>query len=127
MLADYTPIPTLAVADLGRARAFYEGVLRLTPDDNVGEGVMYAAGASRFLVYPSSFAGTNKATYLAFQVPAEAFDAEVSALRDEGVEFLTFELPEGTWEDGVASFEGHGKAAWFEDPDGNILNLEYLN
>ena len=126
MLADYTPIPTLAVADLERARAFYEGVLHLTPQGDVPEGVMYSAGSSAFLVYSSTFAGTNKATAMAFQVPAAVFDAEAAALRAAGVTFLTFDLPGGTWEDGVASFDGQGKAAWFEDPDGNILNIEYM-
>lgn len=126
MLADYTPTPTLAVTDLERARAFYEGVLQLTPQDDVPEGVLYPAGASAFLVYPSTFAGTNKATAMAFQVPRSEFDAEVAALRAQGVTFLTFDLPDGTWEDGVASLGDQGKAAWFEDPDGNILNIEYM-
>lgn len=126
MLADYTPIPTLAVADLARARAFYEGVLRMTPRDDVPEGVLYAAGAGSFLVYPSRFAGTNKATSMSFQVPPERFDAEVAALRAEGVSFLTFDLPDGSWDAGVATFGEQGKAVWFEDPDGNILNLEFM-
>lgn len=125
MLADYAPVPTLAVADLDRARAFYEGVLKFAPQGDVPEGVMYAAGSGTFFVYPSSFAGTNKATAMSFQVPADAFDAEVSALRESGVTFLTFDLPEGgTWEDGVASFAGQGRGVWFEDPDGNILNMD---
>lgn len=127
MLADYTAIPTLAVADIAKARSFYEGVLGLFPDSEVAEGLAYSTGSGRFLVYPSSFAGTNKATYMSFQVPAEAFDAEISALREEGVEFLTFDLPSGSWDDGVASFEGYGKSAWFEDPDGNILNIEHMS
>ena len=123
MLADYTPFPTLAVADLERARGFYEGVLHLTPGDDMPEGVLYPAGSGSFFVYPSHFAGTNKATAMTFQVPPEAFDAEVAALRAQGVTFLTFDLPGGSWEDGVASFEGQGKGAWFTDPDGNILNI----
>ncbi|MBB1516017.1 VOC family protein [Tessaracoccus sp. MC1679] len=121
-----TPIPTLAVSDLEQARAFYEGVLQLTPQDDVPEGALYTAGASAFLVYPSTFAGTNKATYMSFQVPSSAFDAEVAALRAQGVTFLTFDLPDGTWEDGVASLGDQGKAVWFEDPDGNFLNIEYM-
>lgn len=46
MLSDHTPTPTLAVADLDRAKAFYEGVLGLTPRPDQGpEGVFYGAGA----------------------------------------------------------------------------------
>lgn len=127
MLADHAPIPTLAVADLDRARAFYEGVLHLAPKgEALEEGVFYGAGTGALFVYRSSFAGTNKATAVSFQVPPEAFDAEVAALRADGVTFLTFDMPGGTWEDGVALIEGQGKAVWFEDPDGNILNIDAM-
>lgn len=123
MLHEYVPIPTLAVADLARARAYYEGVLGFAPGPDTAGGVMYAAGGSSFLVYPSSYAGTNKATAMSFQVPADAFDAEVAALRAKGVEFQTFDAEGLTWDDGVATFDGT-RSAWFEDPDGNILNVE---
>lgn len=123
MLHEYVPIPTLAVADLARARAYYEGVLGFAPGPDTAGGVMYAAGGSSFLVYPSSYAGTNKATAMSFQVPTDAFDAEVAALRAKGVEFQTFDAEGLTWDDGVATFDGT-RSAWFEDPDGNILNVE---
>lgn len=122
MLADIDPVPTLAVADLDRARRFYEGVLGFRPEGDVAEGVVYRAGSGRILVYPSSFAGTNKATAVSFQVPARSFDDEVAELRGK-VTFTTFEMDGIAWDDGVASF-GDGRAVWFEDPDGNILNLE---
>lgn len=124
MLGDHDTIATLAVKDLQAARDFYEGVLGLAPRGDAPEGVLYAAGSSAFLVYPSSFAGTNRATAMSFQVAASAFDAEVAALRDKGVAFQTFEAPGITWDDGVASFGGQFRGVWFEDPDGNILNVE---
>jgi catechol 2,3-dioxygenase-like lactoylglutathione lyase family enzyme len=124
MLGDHDAIPTLAVTDLQRARAFYEGVLGFTPRGEVPEGVLYTAGSGAFLVYPSSFAGTNKATAMSFQVPAAEFDAEASALREKGVSFQTFEAEGLEWQDGVASMGDAFRSAWFEDPDGNILNVE---
>lgn len=123
MLSEYVPIPTLGVADLGRAREFYETVLGFAPRSDVGDGVVYAAGGGVFLVYPSGFAGTNKATAMSFQVPEAAFDAEVAALRAKGIAFQTFEMEGITWDDGVATW-GDSRAAWFTDPDGNILNVE---
>lgn len=123
MLADYVPIPTLAVSDLERAREFYEGVLGFAAQGDVPEGVVYTAGAASFLVYPSAYAGTNKATAMSFQVPAEAFDGEVATLRERGVTFQTFEMEGITWDDGVATW-GPGHSVWFEDPDGNIINVE---
>jgi catechol 2,3-dioxygenase-like lactoylglutathione lyase family enzyme len=124
MLGDHDTIATLAVKDLQVARDFYERVLGFTARGDVPEGVLYASGSGAFLVYPSSYAGTNKATAMSFQVPKDGFDAEIEALRDQGVEFQTFDAPGISWDNGVASFGDDFRGAWFEDPDGNILNVE---
>ena len=60
---------------------------------------------------------------MSLQVPADAFDAEVDALRDK-VSFQTFEMDGVTWDDGVAHFGDTMRSVWFSDPDGNILNVE---
>ncbi len=125
MLGDYTPAATIAVTDLSRAREFYESVLGFRPSsrEDVPDAVaLYECGDGVVLVYPSAYAGTNKATAIMFQVPDDAFDAEVAALRAQGLVFQTFEMEEATWEDGVASWAGQ-RSVWFEDPDGNILNV----
>lgn len=122
MLSAYTPATTLATADPGRSRAFYEGVLGFEPVEETDEGVFYESGDSAFFVYQSGFAGTNRATSMSFQVPNDEFDAEIQALRDAGVSFDTFEMDEIEWQDGVAIREGM-RSAWFSDPDGNILNI----
>jgi catechol 2,3-dioxygenase-like lactoylglutathione lyase family enzyme len=123
MLTEYVPIPTLGVSDLSRAREFYETVLGFAPGADTADGVVYASGTGGFLVYPSGFAGTNKATAMSFQVPEGTFDAEIVALRAKGIEFQTFEAEGLTWDDGVAQW-GESRAVWFADPDGNILNVE---
>ncbi|MEZ5116468.1 MAG: VOC family protein [Candidatus Nanopelagicales bacterium] len=123
MLSDFTPFTTVPTADLGRARAFYEDILGFAAgDEEMGGGVRYAAGSGGLLLYPSQFAGTNQATAMAFRVDVDEFDAEVARLRNNGVTFDTFEWDQVDWVDGVATMEG-GKAAWFRDPDGNIINL----
>lgn len=124
MLSDHASMPVLAVTDMERARAFYEGTLGFTSAGEVPDGVVYSTSNGGFLVYPSAYAGTNKATAISFQLPTDAFDAEVAALRGAGIEFQTFDLPgEVTWADGVLS-DGNMRAAWFADPDGNVLNVE---
>ena len=80
-----------------------------------------------FLVYPSAYAGTNKATAMSFQVPADKFDDEVAALRERDITFQTFDAEGITWDDGVASAGDVFRSVWFEDPDGNILNVETDN
>jgi catechol 2,3-dioxygenase-like lactoylglutathione lyase family enzyme len=123
VLSDHTPVPTLAVTDLQRARDFYERTLGFAPEDGPPEGAMYKAGGGAFFVYPSAYAGTNKATAMSFGVPADAFDDEVAHLRRHGITFQTFDLPGTQWQDGVAHM-GPSRSVWFADPDGNILNVE---
>jgi catechol 2,3-dioxygenase-like lactoylglutathione lyase family enzyme len=124
MLSDFPPVPTIAVSDLERARTFYEGTLGFGSEGDAPDGVMYRAGSGRFMVYPSSYAGTNKATAMSFTVPADRFDAEVAALREKGIEFQTFDMEGLEWSDGVATMGGSMRSVWFADPDGNILNVE---
>ena len=130
MLSDHPAMPCLAVRDLGRARQFYEQTLGFRKAELPGftdaeemTGIVYATKQGGLLVYPSSYAGTNQATAVTFQVADEAFDAEVAALRSGGIEFQTFELPSGSWSDGVLT-DGPMRSVWFADPDGNILNVE---
>lgn len=123
MLSDHPAVPVLAVTDLARARRFYEDTLGLSPTSEMGGGVMYRAGGVDVMVYPSSFAGTNKATAVSFAVPPAAFDGEIATLRERGVTFETYDMDGVTWDDGIAEIDGI-RTAWFTDPDGNILNIE---
>jgi catechol 2,3-dioxygenase-like lactoylglutathione lyase family enzyme len=122
MLSDYRATPVLAVSDLARARRFYEVTLGLRPQEAM-EGVMYEAADGHLFVYPSAYAGTNRATAVSFTLPPDAFGREVEELRRRGVDFQTFQAEGATWHDGVADF-GAFRAVWFEDPDGNVLNVE---
>lgn len=122
MLSDFTAVPTLATADLDRAKAFYEETLGFaTGESQMGQELLYKSGDSAFLVYLSQFAGTNKATSMMFMVDT-GFDDEVARLRAAGVTFDTFEMEGLTWDDGVAVMGG-AKSVWFHDPDGNIINV----
>jgi hypothetical protein len=46
--------------------------------------------------------------------------AAVEDLRSRGVQFEDYDLPEFKTEGGIAT-SGDFQAAWFRDPDGNIL------
>jgi catechol 2,3-dioxygenase-like lactoylglutathione lyase family enzyme len=112
---------TLAVSDLQRARDFYENTLGLARVQEQPGGILYKSGNSVVLVYPSEYAGTNKATAAAWAV-GDDFDAIVEELRSKGVSFEHYELPDTTRE-GDVHIADDFKAVWFKDPDGNILNL----
>jgi hypothetical protein len=40
-----------------------------------------------------------------------------------GVEFEEYDTPETRTEDGIAQMSGGGEAAWFKDPEGNLLSV----
>jgi catechol 2,3-dioxygenase-like lactoylglutathione lyase family enzyme len=122
-LSHHTPVATLPTKDLPKARSFYEDTLGLTVGRESGPGVSYQCSGGIVFLYESEYAGTNKATAVSFDVPMSAFDDEISALREKGVSFVTFEAEGLDWNDGVASMGEQMKSVWFTDPDGNIINV----
>jgi catechol 2,3-dioxygenase-like lactoylglutathione lyase family enzyme len=122
MLGSKDAAATLAVSDLERARDFYENTLGLAPMQDLGGAILYKSGNSVVLVYPSEYAGTNKATAASWAV-GDDFDAIVEDLRTKGATFEHYDdLPETT-RDGDVHTMGEFKGVWLKDPDGNILNL----
>jgi catechol 2,3-dioxygenase-like lactoylglutathione lyase family enzyme len=125
MLGDKPAAATLAVKDMDTARDFYENTLGLTEMEGGSDdpdAVMYRSGPSVVLVYKSSYAGTNQATAASWAV-GDDFDAIVEGLRGKGVTFEHYDDLPGTTREGDVHMLGDFKAAWFKDPDGNILNL----
>jgi catechol 2,3-dioxygenase-like lactoylglutathione lyase family enzyme len=125
MLGDKNVTATLAVKDLAAARSFYENTLGLTQIEGGPEdpsAVVYRSGDSAVLVYESRYAGTNQATGASWAA-GDDFDEIVRALREKGVTFERYDDLPGTTRDGDVHVMGDLRAAWFKDPDGNILNL----
>jgi catechol 2,3-dioxygenase-like lactoylglutathione lyase family enzyme len=120
MLGSKETAATLPVKDLERARDFYENTLGLTPAMENPGAVVYRSGNSMVLVYPSEYAGTNKATAASWAA-GDDFEAVVESLRAKGVTFEHYDdLPDTTREGDVHVSEGF-RGVWFKDPDGNIL------
>jgi nitroimidazol reductase NimA-like FMN-containing flavoprotein (pyridoxamine 5'-phosphate oxidase superfamily) len=82
--------------------------------------VYECADGTTFFMYRSDGAGTSRASCAYWEVNDVA--AEVADLKTRGVEFEHYDLP-GTDTDGDIATGGGTKAAWFKDPDGNILAL----
>jgi len=117
-------IATIGVKDLARAKQFYEGTLGLKPVGNNGpdtEVQVYRTGNSRLMVYRSQYGGTNQATSATWGVGDQLEDV-VQALRARGVTFEHYDMP-GTTRKGDVHVFGDFKAAWFKDPEGNILHV----
>ena len=123
MLESAATRATIAVTDLDRAKKFYGETLGLRAVDERPQGVRYASGDGWFLVYPSQFAGTSQSTTMTFEVAD--LDGTVRDLRDRGVAIEEYDLPGLKTVNGIAEIEGE-RAAWFKDPDGNILAVGEL-
>jgi catechol 2,3-dioxygenase-like lactoylglutathione lyase family enzyme len=123
MLGNKDAIATIAVKDIDAARKFYEGTLGWkTADTGNGDGgVSFQSGNSTIFVYKSQFAGTNQATALTIKVGDE-LENVVQSLKAKGVNFEHYDMP-GMNRQGDIHGEGNMRAAWFKDPDGNILAL----
>jgi hypothetical protein len=80
----------------------------------------YKSGNASLLVYESQYAGTNKATAVSWAV--EDLEDVVRELKGKGVHFEHYDLP-NTTRKGDVHGSGNTKAAWFKDPDGNVLAL----
>ena len=120
MLDQANAIPTIGVKNLEAAKSFYQNKLGLNPIGEENDYVqLYKAGNSTIEVYKSEFAGTNKATAMTWAL-GDNFQKEVKNLTDKGIKFEHYDLPETKLEGDVHVTDGF-KAAWFKDPDGNIL------
>lgn len=121
MLRDRDAMATVAVTDLAAAKDFYGSTLGLeATGEDMGGVVTYRSGGSTIVVYESEFAGTNRATSVTWGVGDE-LDEIVRRLTDAGVAFEHYDMP-GEREGNVHIMGGF-KAAWFTDPDGNILHV----
>ena len=122
MLVENNAAATIAVRDTDAARKFYQDTLGLKPGPNKEDGVLaFQSGESSVLVYKSQFAGTNKATAATWFV-GDDIDGIVAELKKKGISFEHYDMP-NVERRGDLHIAGDMKAAWFKDPDGNILSL----
>lgn len=121
MLQKFPMYAYIPVANIARARQFYEQKLGFKPGHEVGGGVSYefADGTACFM-YPTPNAGTSKASQAFWRV--DDIEREVAELRERGVTFEEYDMPGLKTRDGIAT-GGGAKSAWFKDTEGNILAL----
>lgn len=121
MLASTDAVATLAVTDIDRAKRFYEGKLGFVPLPSPEPAVLLLkSGNSKIIVYASEYSGTNKATAVTWTV--KDVGGTVKELKRKGVAFEHYDFP-GVKMEGDVHVMGKSKAAWFKDPDGNILAI----
>jgi predicted enzyme related to lactoylglutathione lyase len=126
MLTQAQIAAVVPVSDVEAAIRFYGDTLGFTlkeqrsdlPDNREAE---FEGGGGTLLVYESVGAGKSRHTVAGFRV--DDLDETVSSLRERGVVFEEYDLPDLKTENGIAQV-GDVRAAWCKDPDGNILAIE---
>ena len=126
-LASYPVMGVLRAEDYDRAAKYYTEVLGLVAQGAAGptrEGTFSAGDGTTVMVYERPGMPAPQNTALGFGVPADSFDKVADELRQRGVVFEEYDIPEIGLKtvNGVAEFEGN-KAAWFKDSEGNIISL----
>lgn len=127
-LSTYGLRTSIAVSDLEKAVAFYEGKLGLQPlasgpSAHIADGSrVYGSGGGPALnVYQSDTAGKTRATLATWYV--DDIDQIVDELASAGVELVRYDQFEHD-ATGITPRAGGGRIAWFQDPDGNTFALE---
>lgn len=111
----------LPVKDMARARHFYETQLELAPLGEKPDGkFVYRCGGTEIALFPRP--GGTKAEHTALSFTVDDIRTAIRELKARGVAFADYDLP------GLQTVEhvcvlGSERAAWFLDPEGNILCL----
>jgi len=111
----------LPVKDLERARRFYSEQLGLEAVGAKPDGkYVYRCGGTELALFPKP--GGTKAEHTAVSFQVKDIAAAIRALEANGVVFADYDLPGFKTVEHVCVL-GSEKAAWFQDPEGNILCL----
>jgi catechol 2,3-dioxygenase-like lactoylglutathione lyase family enzyme len=122
MLSESVVTTILQVRDRSAAVAFYRDRLGLSylGQNSEGQELFAVGGGCGLALMPSPDATPTGRTELSFEVADLV--TELRKLEERGVVFADYDLP------GLRTVEhvcvlGSQKAAWFEDPTGNLLCL----
>jgi predicted enzyme related to lactoylglutathione lyase len=120
MLESARAVAFVPATDLGRARAFYEGIVGLEVLDVSGFACVFRAGGITLRVALVGELSPQPFTVFGWEV--RAISETMAGLAARGVRFLRYEGmdqdPAGVW-----TTPGGDRVAWFCDPDGNVLSL----
>jgi catechol 2,3-dioxygenase-like lactoylglutathione lyase family enzyme len=124
MLGTFPVTTILPVVDGERARSFYADVLGLSYSGQSGDGKhLFSIGSGTLALLPKPEGTRAEHTALSFEVTDAAEAVRELTLR--GVVFDEYDLPGLKTVDKVCVL-GSEKAAWFRDPEGNILCVHQM-
>jgi len=118
MLSDHPIGAMIPTTDLARAKAFYTDTLGFKVIEDQPEGAQFDSGGVRFDIYPTRVGAGSGATVAGWLV--DNLEAEMDDLRQRGVTFDEYDLPDFKTVNGIAEMEGF-RGCWFKDSEGNVL------
>jgi catechol 2,3-dioxygenase-like lactoylglutathione lyase family enzyme len=121
MLNQFPVMACIPVTDMERAKKFYGETLGLTAGmaDGMGGQVFTAGGGTGLYLYKR---GPSTADHTLAGWRVDDIEAEVADLVAKGIAMEEYHTDQIDTENGIATWDEE-KAAWFKDPDGNILSL----
>ena len=110
----------LPVTDTDRAKEFYADRLGLPYEgsNSMGEMRFGLAHGDSLVLLPREAGSQSKSTAVSWEVGD--VEKEMAELESRGVSFEDYDLPGLKTVNHIAEVDGD-KAAWFLDPDGNVL------
>jgi predicted enzyme related to lactoylglutathione lyase len=120
MLTKAMTTTMLPVSDMDRAARFYGDTLGLHQKATGADGsrIFDAGNGDAIGLLPAESGAQSGHTVLTFEVSDLA--GEIRELEGRGVHFADYDLPDLKTVDHIAEM-GNEKAAWFSDPEGNVL------
>jgi catechol 2,3-dioxygenase-like lactoylglutathione lyase family enzyme len=115
--------PTLPVVDIERAKKFYQEKLgfKLEKEDP-SPGVLLKVGRSNLYLYQR---GATKADHTEAAFIVKNVEGTMKELREKGVVFEEYDLPNLKTVNGLFSMDGY-RSAWFKDTEGNIIAISNM-
>lgn len=123
MLKDSKAFSGFSVDDIPKAKAFYGQTLGLDVSEDQGMEILTLrlAGGTTVIIYPKP--NHEPATFTILNFPVPNVDEAVDKLKQRGVRFEIYDLPDLKTDD-KGIMRGNGPTiAWFKDPAGNILSV----
>jgi predicted enzyme related to lactoylglutathione lyase len=108
--------------DMEEAKEFYQNILGLIIKDGM-EGILelHIAGGTPIILYPKD--NHEPATFTVLNFPVSDIEDAVAKLKNKGVTFEGYDLPNFKTDDDNIFRGGGPFIAWFKDPAGNILSV----
>lgn len=120
MLDSYKIVAFVPTRNFKKARAFYEGTLRLRFVSEDGFALVMDANGTMIRISKVPEFKPHQFTILGWDVPN--IEKVVAGLEGRDIHFERYGFP-GQDEQGIWTAPNGDKVAWFKDPDGNILSV----